>query len=82
MVCFEVDNFIIFDKIIFGCSNAILLSIFSVKTLTTDDDYSRSNRENLPLPIQRQLSEKLKTFSELFIAVLKSTLKLEHFEKK
>ena len=50
--------------------------------LTTDNEYSHSNRENLPLPIQRQLSEKLKTFSERFIAVLESTLKLEDCEKK
>ena len=50
--------------------------------LTTDDEYSRSNSENLPLPIQRQLSEKLKTFSQFFIAVLECTLNLEHFEKR
>ena len=41
-------------------------------TLTTDK-YSRSNRENLPLPIQRQLSEKLKNFSEFFIRILDVT---------
>ena len=41
--------------------------------LTTDYEYSRSNKENLPLPIQRQLSEKLKTFSEFFIAILNAT---------
>ena len=50
-------------------------------TLTTDYNDSRSNRENLPLPIQRQLSEKLKTFSN-FLLVLECTLNLEHFEKK
>ena len=49
--------------------------------MTLDDKYSRSNRENLPLPIQRQLSKKLKTFSQFFIAVLECTLNLEHFEK-
>ena len=31
--------------------------------LTTNYEYSRSNRKNLPVTIQRQLSEKLKTFS-------------------
>ena len=51
-------------------------------TLTTDYEYSRNNRENLPLPIQWQLSEKLKTISQLFIAFLECTLNLEHFEKK
>ena len=35
--------------------------------LTTDYEYSRSNKENLPLPIQRQLSEKLKTFSNFLL---------------
>ena len=54
----------------------------SINTLTTYDEYSRTNRENLPLPIQIQLSEKLKTFSEIFIAFLECTLNLEHFEKK
>ena len=49
--------------------------------LTTNYEYSRSNRENLPLPIQRQLSEKLKTFSQFFIALLECTLNVEHFEK-
>ena len=44
-------------------------------------EHSRSNRENLPLPIQVQLSEKLKTFSQFFIAFLESTLNFEHFEK-
>ena len=49
--------------------------------LTTNYEYSRSNRDNLPLPIQRQLSEKLKTFSQFFIALLECTLYVEHFEK-
>ena len=29
-----------------------------VNTLIADEEYSRSNRQNLPLPIQMQLSEK------------------------
>ena len=45
-------------------------------TLTTE--YSRSNRENLP--IQWQLSEKLKTISQLLIAFLECTLNLQYFE--
>ena len=40
---------------------------FLFNTLTTDYEYSCSNGENLPLPIQKQLSEKLN---------------LDHFEKK
>ena len=50
--------------------------------LTADYKYSRSNRENLPLPIQMQLSKKPKTFRRVFIAFLESTLNFEHFEKK
>ena len=53
-----------------------------VNTLTTFGEYSRRNRENLPLPIQIQLSGKLKSFSHNFIAFLECTLNLEHFEKK
>ena len=44
--------------------------------------YSRSNTENLPLPIEMQLSEKPNTFCRLFIAFLESTLNFEHFETK
>ena len=53
-----------------------------VNTLTASYEYSRSNRENLPLPIQMYLSEKSKTFSQLLIAFLESTLNFKHFEKK
>ena len=38
--------------------------------LTANCEYSRSNTENLPLPNQRQLSEKSKTFSEFYIEFL------------
>ena len=50
--------------------------------LTANYKYSHSNRENLLLPIQMQLSEKVKTFSQFFIALLESTLNFEHFEKE
>ena len=50
--------------------------------MTANYVYSRSNRENLPLPIQMQLSEKPKTFFEFFIAFLESKVNFEHFEKK
>ena len=53
-----------------------------VHTLTANYEYSRSNRENLLLPIQMQLSEKPKIFCFIFIAFLESTLSFEHFEKK
>ena len=52
------------------------------KTLTANYEYSRSNRKNLPLPVQMQLSEKPKTYFQFSIAFLESTLNFEHFEKK
>ena len=44
--------------------------------------YSLLNRDNLTQPIQMQLSQKQKTFSEFFCAFLKSSLNFEHFQKK
>ena len=53
-----------------------------VNTLTDDDNYCLLYRDNLTQPIQILLSQKQKTFSELFSAFLKSTLNFEHFQKK
>ena len=39
-----------------------LLGLF-LNTLTADDNYPVKDFENLPLPIQMQLSEKRKSFS-------------------
>ena len=50
--------------------------------LTANYEYSRHNTDDLPLPVQMQLSGKLKTFAEFFIAILESALNFEHFEKK
>ena len=50
--------------------------------MTANYEYSRSNADNLPLPVQMQLSEKLKRFYQFFIAFFESALNLEHFEKK
>ena len=44
--------------------------------------YSRSKTENLPLPIELELSWKIKRFSCFFITFLECTLNLGHFEKK
>ena len=52
------------------------------KKLTEDDRYSGHNRENFPKPIQMQLSKKRKTFSEVFVAFLKSTSSFEYSEEK
>ena len=51
-------------------------------TLTANYEYSRDNTDDLPLPVQMQLSGKLKVFSRFFIAFFESTLNFEHFEKK
>ena len=45
-----------------------------INTLIAKYEYSRSKKDNLPLPVQMPLSEKLKTFSALFIALLRSAL--------
>ena len=47
--------------------------------LTVDDKYSLFNRDNLRRPIQMQLSQKQKTFSEFIAAFLKARLNFEHF---
>ena len=53
-----------------------------VNTLTADDKQSLLNINNLAEPIQIQLSEKQKIFSEFFLAFLKSVLKRKHLPKK
>ena len=49
-----------------------ILGIF-VNTLTADGKSPVPGCENLQLPIQMQLSEKQKTFSEFFVPFLEST---------
>ena len=51
-------------------------------TLTANYEYSRSNTDNLPLPVQMQLSEKVETCSEFFIAFFESAFSFEHFQRK
>ena len=53
-----------------------------VNTLADDEKYPVLNRDNLTIPIQMQLSQKQKTFSEFFAAFLKSYLNFERFETK
>ena len=60
------------------CKILVLL----LNTLAADEKYTVLNRDNLTIPIQTQLSEKQKTFSEFFPAFLKSRLNLKHFEKE
>ena len=58
-----------------------ILRLF-VNTLTVDDKHYLLNRDNLTQPIQMQLSQKQKTFSEFFFAFLKSILNFKHLPKK
>ena len=44
-----------------------------VNTLTSDGKYPVQGCENLELPIQTQLSEKRKSFCEVFVPILYST---------
>ena len=54
----------------------------SVNTSTADGQYPVQGCENLQIPIQKQLSEKPKSFSEFFLSFLDSTANFEHFEKE
>ena len=62
----------------------VLCKIFRlyVNTLTDDDKYFLFYRDNLMQPIQVLLSQKKKTFSEIFSGFLKSTLNFDHFQTK
>ena len=51
-------------------------------TLAADDKYSRRNMMNLQQQLQTALSQKQKIFSAIFIAFMKPTLNLEHFDQK
>ena len=50
--------------------------------MTADDKYSLLNRDNLTQPIQIQLSEKQKTFSQFFSASLICKSNFEYFQKR
>ena len=61
-------------------TSKILLNL--VNTLAADEMYSFLNRDNLTIPIQMQLSQKQKNFSQFLATFLKSKLNLEYFRKK
>ena len=73
------DQEIIFEKV----SLIVIANLGTAYyTLATDEKYAVLNRENLTIPIQMQLSQKQKTFSQFFAAFLKSRLNFEYFGKK
>ena len=58
-----------------------ILRLF-VNTLTVNDKHYDLNRDNLTKAIQISLPQKQKTFSEFFLAFLKSILNFNHLPKK
>ena len=50
--------------------------------MAAHEKYPVLNKDNLRIPIQMQLSEKQKNFSQFLAAFLKSILNFEHFESK
>ena len=50
--------------------------------MTADDKYSLLNRDNLTQPNLTQLSQKQKAYFAFCLAFSKSTLNLEHLQKK
>ena len=61
--------------------NGKFLRLF-VNALPADDKHSMLNRDNLAQPIQMQLSQKQKSFSQFPFAFLKSILNYKHLRKK
>ena len=57
-----------------------ILRLFA-KTLIVDDKHCLLNRDNLTQPIQMQLYEEQKFFSEFFLAFLKSIFNFQHLPK-
>ena len=70
----------------YSCKKSLLVICKSlrlfVNTMSAADKCSLPNRDNLMTPIHMQLSKKLKTFSQFFLAFSKSRLNFEHFQKK
>ena len=58
-----------------------ILEVF-LNILIVDDKYPVQDCENLQLPIQMQLFQKQKTFSEIFVQFLASNSNFKHFERK
>ena len=50
--------------------------------MSDDDKHYLLNRDNLKPPILTEYSQKEKTFSKFFFAILKSILNFQHFLKR
>ena len=72
----------LWGKLIWETSPLVLgevLGVF-VNKLTAEGKSPLPNWQNLPLPIQIQLSKKRKTFPQFFVPFLECTLNFKHFE--
>ena len=72
------------EKLIWNIS-PILLGVISgmfLNILSADRKYPIGYWENLALPIQMQLSEKWKSFFQIFLRFLESTANSKYFEEK
>ena len=58
-----------------------ILTLFA-NTLIVDDKHYLLNRDNLTQPIQMQLYQEEKIFSEFLFAFLKSIINFKHLQKK
>ena len=58
-----------------------ILRLFA-NTLIVDDKYYLLNGDNLTQPIQMQLYQEEKIFSEFLFAFLKSVINFKHLQKK
>ena len=65
-------------KNLFSVKSEILGQL--VKTLTANYEYSRSNRDNLLLPTETELSEKVSIFCHSLIGFSESTLNFVYFQ--
>ena len=58
-----------------------ILAVF-LNILAANTNYPVKDFENLQLPVQMRLSKQRKSFSQVFVPFLESTLNFKHFEKK
>ena len=80
----KIVTFMIVTFMTFRTSPLVLAEILGVfvNSYTADGKYPVQYCENLQLPIEMQLSEKRKTFSQFFVPFLESTTNFKHFEKR
>ena len=71
-------NVVALEKVCF--SDNEMLSLF-VNMFPVNDKHYLVNRDNLTQPIQMQLTEKQKTFSQFSFPFLKSLLSFKYFPK-